>query len=88
MIVETSRKFDKHYKNRIKKNHRLDKKARKRILLFTSNHKHYLLKNHSLTGSKKHLRAFSVTGNFRIIYQKIDHNKVLLVDIGTHNQVY
>ena len=88
MIINTSRNFDKHYKKRIKTNLRLHLRAKKRIALFGKNQQHFTLKDHGLTGVKKDLRAFSVTGDIRVIYKKIDNNQVILIDIGTHNQFY
>jgi len=32
--------------------------------------------------------AFSITGDIRVIYQKISDEEIILVDIGSHNQVY
>lgn len=47
------------------------------------------LKNHALSGKMQFKRAFSVARDIRIIYQEIDgHAWVILLDIGTHNQVY
>ncbi len=37
---------------------------------------------------KIELRAFSVTGDIRIVYFEINDESVLFLDIGTHNQVY
>ena len=88
MIIDTSKSFDKHYKKRIKTNQKLYLRAKKRIALFGKNQQHFTLKDHGLTGGKKDLRAFSVTGDIRVIYKKIDNNHVILLDIGTHNQVY
>lgn len=47
------------------------------------------LRNHALSGRLKEFRAFSVTGDVRIIFQEFDHYAlVLFLDVGTHNQVY
>ena len=60
----------------------------KRIELFVENPKNQLLQNHPLKGNLAGLRAFSVTGDCRVIYQIIDHSTIKLMNIGTHNQVY
>jgi len=56
--------------------------------LFSKDGGNTLLKDHRLTGSKNDMRAFSVTGDVRLVYKKIDKNTILLMDVGTHNQVY
>lgn len=88
MIIELHPRFKKHYKKRVVHNTKLVKQTEKRIALFQKNPHHSLLKNHSLFGKKTHLRAFSITGNIRIIYFPTSKNRVLFLDIGTHNQVY
>lgn len=88
MNIDTTKTFDKHYKKRIKTNSKLHLKAKQRISLFTKNPNHYLLKNHQLTGTKKHYHAFSITGDIRVVYQLLNKNTALLTDIGSHNQVY
>ncbi|MBU1129795.1 type II toxin-antitoxin system mRNA interferase toxin, RelE/StbE family, partial [Patescibacteria group bacterium] len=60
----------------------------KRLKIFLKNPSHPLIKDHKLIGSKSNLRSFSVTGDIRLIYKKISNNTIVLMDIGTHNQVY
>ncbi|MFH1392555.1 MAG: type II toxin-antitoxin system mRNA interferase toxin, RelE/StbE family [bacterium] len=88
MIIELHPRFKKYYKKRIVHNAKLVKQTKKRIALFQSNPHCPLLKNHSLSGKKTDLRAFSITGNIRIVYFPVSKNHVLFLDIGTHNQVY
>jgi len=45
------------------------------------------LDDHPLTGKLKGMRAFSVGGDVRVVYQETDEH-YLLLDIGSHNQVY
>lgn len=59
------------------------------IAKFSKNPLDPKLRNHHLTGKLNGLRAISVTGDVRIIFQ--EHNNYVLVvmlDVGTHNQVY
>ena len=83
-----SKKFRKHYKKRIIHDVALDRRSRNRIDLFVNNSSHPLLRDHSLKGSQEGSRAFWVTGDVRIVYQRIDNNTVEFLDIGAHNQVY
>ena len=43
---------------------------------------------HGLTWKFRQYRAFSITGNIRVIYKIINTKTLRLYDIGTHNQVY
>ncbi len=88
MKIQTRKKFDKHFAKRIRPNSKLLRQFTKRLKLYTKKPNHPLLKDHQLTGSKKHLRAFSITGNYRTLYQKINSKHIILFDVGTHNQVY
>ena len=48
-----------------------------------------ILKNHALKGDLWGRRAIKVTGDVRIIFQQFnDYVLVILLDVGTHNQVY
>ncbi len=47
------------------------------------------LRNHPLKGSMAGRRAFSVGGGMRIIFKEYeDYTLVLMLDVGSHNQVY
>ena len=56
--------------------------------LFTQNRHNPSLKNHKLTGAKKERRAFSITGDVPVVYVEISIGEVILLNIGSHNQVY
>jgi len=56
--------------------------------MFSENPFNVKLKTHKLSGTLKDCWAFSVDYNFRIIFKFIDKNKVLLIDIGSHDEVY
>jgi len=85
--INYTKKFRKSYRQRIKKNKNLIRKFNDRLQIFLQDSDNPLLKDHKLAGAKKHLRAFSITGDIRVIYF-LKGNIVNLVDIGTHNQVY
>ena len=88
MIVRTDPKFDKHYIMRIASNKKLDKQFQVRIRLLSSDPKHPLLKLHKLSGNLENLYSFSITGDIRVLFEKISDNEIMLRDIGSHNQVY
>lgn len=76
MKVNYHKSFIKSYRKRILHNASLDRKFKERLKLFIQNNKSPLLKDHALKGKKLGHRAFSIAGD------------ILLLDIGTHNQVY
>ncbi len=79
--------FLKHFRKRIYPYPNLLKKFEERLGLFMENPHHFLLKDHSLKGKKLTLRAFSLTGDMRIIYQVVN-GVIYFLDVGSHNQVY
>lgn len=87
MTFDYLRQFLKNYKKRILPYPKLNNKLSERLDMFMENPADPQLKDHGLTGKKKYFRAFSVTGDIRVIY-KIEGNFIRLYDIGTHNQVY
>jgi addiction module RelE/StbE family toxin len=46
------------------------------------------LKNHKLSGQLKDLRAISVAYDCRIVFAMVEDQTALLVEIGTHEEVY
>jgi len=83
-------RYHKHFKKNLKK---LDKKLRKRVYektaLFLKNPFDEQLQNHALQGPLQGKRAIKVTGDYRIIFEEIDNYiLVIMLDVGTHNQVY
>ena len=59
-----------------------------RFLMFLKNPTEPILKDHPLVGDLRGKRAFSVAGDTRVIYRFLNKEIVLLLRIGTHNQVY
>lgn len=79
--------FIKNYRKRVRPNLKLKLQFEKRLALFKMDRSHPLLKDHQLAGNKSEYRAFSITGNVRVVYRQFG-DEILLYDIGTHNQVY
>ncbi len=42
------------------------------------------LKTHKLTGKLSQYYSFSITNSYRVIFELLDNNKVIFVNIGTH----
>jgi addiction module RelE/StbE family toxin len=86
MKVLFHKSFSKAYKKLPPK---LKSKTDIAIAKFRANPFDATLNNHQLTGKLKGQRAFSVTGNFRVIFEEYDdYVVVLMLDVGTHPQVY
>ena len=86
MNIQYHRVFTKRFKKLPKK---LKSKTLETITRFTNDPHDKLLRNHSLKGSQQKRRAISVTGDVRIIFEEYEnYTFVLMLDIGTHNQVY
>ncbi len=82
-----SKKFDKSYIIRIKPNKKLAEKFDLKLSVFVSSRASRLLNDHPLLGKHKGCRAFSVTGDIRVIYEETE-DSIIFLDVGTHNQVY
>jgi len=87
MILRRHKQFSKNYKKRILSHSRLDKRFEERLELFLRDRLNPILKDHKLSGSMEGLRAFSVSGDIRVVY-RIAGEVIELYDIGSHNQVY
>ena len=60
---------------------------KERLLLFMAGDLGYPLYDHALTGKLDGKRAFSITGEIRVVYVELE-DAIVLLDVGTHKQVY
>lgn len=88
MKILTDKDFLKNYNKRISPHKNLTTKFNLRLKLFTNDPNHPLLKTHRLVGKKQGLFSFSITGDIRVVFKYINNKDILLIDIGSHNQVY
>ena len=59
------------------------------LTLFLDQPFHPALKNHGLTGKLRGLRAISAGYDLRVVYEEEgEHAMVLLLNTGTHDEVY
>lgn len=81
--------FKRSYKKRIRTNSILKENFWDAVELFVKNPFHPSLKTHKLTGKLHGLWAFSAGDDCRIVFKFLNENKsVLLIDIGTYDEVY
>ncbi len=59
-----------------------------RLELFIENQTHPRLSTHALKGEWLGCMSINVTGDIRAIFEKISHNHVEFVAIGSHSELY
>jgi len=81
--------FSPHF---IKSFNKLSKKIQEKVLekleLFDEDEFNEIFKNHKLHGEYDGYRSINITGDLRIIYEKINDETFRLYTIGTHSQLY
>ena len=85
-----SEKFKRVYKKWVKKNPNHSIEFGTRIKMFTENPFSPKLKTHSLSGKLEGYWSFSLDNAFRVIFifPENDRSRAILIDIGTHDEVY
>lgn len=86
--VAFSSSFKRAFKRRIKGNVGLETRFWARVETFQNNPFHQTLRTHKLSGRLKHLWAFSIEYDLRVVFSFLEDDRVLFVDIGTHDEVY
>lgn len=81
--------YDKEFLKSYKKlSNKLKDKVDGVLAIFIENEFDPRLHNHKLHGEYKNYSSIDVTGDVRIIYKKIDSVIRILLDVGTHSQLY
>ena len=81
--------FHKQFKKKYKKLSENDKRHFKdRRNMFLENPFHPILKNHALSGEYLRYRSINITADLRAIYEPIDSETALFLNIGTHSELY
>jgi addiction module RelE/StbE family toxin len=86
--VAFSSSFKRAFKRRIKGNEGLETRFWARLQTFQNDPFDQTLRTHKLSGRLKHLWAFSIEYDFRVVFSFLEDDRVLFVDIGTHEEVY
>lgn len=87
MKVKYHNTFIKNFKKRFNNDITLKRRYQERLFLFIENSQNPILRDHGLKGKKINMRAFSITGDVRVLYY-IEKEIAYFIDIRTHNQVY
>ena len=80
--------FKRSYKKRVKKNEELRRRFWRRMELFLASPFSPQLRTHKLSGKLEGQWAVSVDEDCRVVFEFIGEDKVLLIDIGSHDEVY
>lgn len=85
--VRRHRNFEKNFRKRITPDSKLLAQYEQRFALWLGGVRKAPLFDHPLTGKLAGKRAFSVTGDIRVIYYETDET-IVFIDIGSHAQIY
>ena len=86
MTLQTTSRFDKAFARLAARDQRRVETA---LTLVMDQPFHPVLRNHGLTGKLRGLRAISAGYDLRIVYEEEGgHARVLLLNTGTHDEVY
>lgn len=83
-----SSSFRRVFKKRIAIDKDLEKLFWKKMEIFSRNLYDPSLRTHKLSGELEGLSSFSINYDTRVIFQFLDKKRALLVDIGSHDEVY
>lgn len=86
-VIQPDKRFEKNFRRRIARDKKLNAQFRARLQLFVAGERGHPVNDHSLVGPLSGLRAWSVTGDVRVIYRETA-DAIIFLDIGTHAQVY
>jgi len=79
----------KHFQKRLQKLPRSIQRAYKiRRNLFLKDPLNPMLENHPLQGKYNGFRSISITGDFRVLYDPVNHELAHFILIGTHSELY
>lgn len=85
MQIVTDRKFDKRFK---KQSSKIKKEFERRLRILVKDIDDPILNMHKLSGKLKDLWSFNVSGDIRVVFDKSQKGIIILVDIGSHSELY
>lgn len=80
--------FKRIYRKKVKNDSELKKRFWSGLELFSKNPFNPRLRTHKLTGELEGLWAFSAAFDCRVIFEFVKDDEVLLIDVGSHEEVY
>ena len=85
MRFSEHRVFERQYK---KLSNELQERVGERLALLIADERNPLLNNHKLHGEYSNCRSINITGDIRIVYEKLGSKKYYLRALGTHSELY
>jgi len=86
--ISFSNAFARAYHKHIKTNINMEKIFDEKIQLFIENPFDIRLKTHKLSGKLTESWSFSLNYQIRVVFTFVEENKVILENIGKHDNVY
>ncbi len=86
--VTFSQSFKRSFKKRIAGNLERENRFWRKLELFSNDAFDPSLRTHKLSGKFKNQWSFSLEYDLRVIFNFVDDGNALLIDIGTHKEVY
>lgn len=85
MVVLRHRRFEKKV---VTSPEHIRRAFAERLELFQNDPHHPLLNHHELSGRLLGIWSINITGDWRVWYKPLSDNTILLVNIGTHHELY
>ena len=86
--IAFSSSFKRAYKRRISGNSTLQKRFSSKLEIFRNDPFDAQLRTHKLSGRLSDLWSFSIEYDLRVVFYFEAGDKAVLIDIGTHDEVY
>ena len=80
--------FRRAYRKIVKSHPDLEDRISECLEVFANDPFQAALRTHKLSGKLKGLWAFAVEYDCRIVFQFLENGDALLIDVGTHDEVY
>ena len=88
MEVAFSGSFNRAFKRKVRKDRSVEQKFWDKVEVFIAHPFHRSLRTHKLSGNLDELWSFSVEYDLRVIFYFEADDRVVFVDIGSHDEVY
>ena len=85
MHFVTDRMFERQFK---KAPAAIREKIEERIELLSVDEYNHILQNHKLNTPYATFRSINITGDWRLLYRRVDANTMYLRAVGTHHKLY
>jgi addiction module RelE/StbE family toxin len=86
--IAFSSSFKRAFKKRIDGRKDLEEKFWRRVEIFTNNPHDPRLRTHKLSGGLRELWSFTIEYDVRVVFYFAPGNRVVFVDVGSHDEVY